>query len=541
MHGLRKRFSAVLFVLLMLFGTSCISAQRSSNSEVLSYPLFQSVDSIINGNVEYERLGSSVSISKDGNRLAVSSRSSVYVYDYSLTKTKWILSKQIHFYEGSLIEIHVQMSSDGNAIIVGLSYRDFEKDLFTAKAVVYALSSVGNEWEQIGQDIVRDFQYVAERNIAVSINGDGTRIAVGFPLSNQGSLPKAGMTHVYSMSEQSRKWNLLQEIRGKSANEYAGTAIALDYIGNTIAIGSPGYTEHGILIQVGCVRVYEYTSSVGKFLEMGADIFGNKNKDSFGTSLAISHDGTIVIIGAERHYVRVYSYDTSCDEWYQMGQEIDWMNEDINSNGDYEYRESVSMNRNGTVIALGAQHYSNHSGKVRVYTFSTEDQQWNTLAQDIIGGDEGYDVGSSVTLSADADRLAIGSPGNSNIYFEGGAVLVYDDISMAISIPRKLDISSIIRIVLASSLVILIGRALVTQHLRTRTKVAKSGSIFSPDLDPEKPFSSVGSNFANVYSIVLPNSGKIGVARNHDTVTTSTHLTANDLPPSLPSASIHLI
>jgi WD40 repeat protein len=535
LHGRVKRFSAVVFVLLMLFGTRCISAQRSSSSEV-SFPLFQSVDSIINGNVEYERLGSSVSISKDGNRLVVSSRSSVYVYDYSLTKTKWILSKEIHFYE-SLLEIHVQMSSDGNSIIVGLSYRDFEKDMFTAKAVVYALSSVGNKWEQIGQDIARDFQYVAETNIAVSINGNGTRIAVGFPLSNQGSLPKAGMTHVYSMSEYSMEWNLLQEIRGKSANEYAGTAIALDYIGNTIAIGSPGYTEHGILIQVGCVRVYEYTSGIGKFLEMGADIFGNKNKDSFGTSLGISHDGNIIIIGAERYYVRVYSYDTSCDEWYQMGQEIDWINEDIDSNEEYEYRESVSMNGNGTVIAVGAKHYSNHSGKVRVYTFSTEDQLWKTLNQDIIGGDEGYDMGSSVTLSADAARLVIGSPGNSKMHAEGGSVLVYDNTSMAKSISHKLDISSIIRIVLASGLVVLIGRALVIQHLRTRTKVVESGSILSPDLDPE----TVRSTFANIYSVVLPNSGKIGVARNNDIVTTSMHPTANHLPSSLPSASIHLI
>jgi hypothetical protein len=104
--------------------------------------------------------------------------------------------------------------------------------------------------------------------------------------------------------------------------------------------------------------------------QLGSDINGEASGDELGSSVSMNSDGTIVAIGAERNdgngsssgHVRVFEY--SGGSWSQLGADID-------GEAEYDYSgNSISLSNDGTRVAIGA--YQNDgggssSGHVRVY------------------------------------------------------------------------------------------------------------------------------------------------------------------------------
>src|SRR5690554_4477057 len=83
------------------------------------------------------------------------------------------------------------------------------------------------------------------------------------------------------------------DINGKTTGDATGTSVALSSDGSIVVIGSPhavGNTLHS-----GYVQIFENISGV--WTQIGQDIYGDFNGDAFGRSVAISSDGSIVAIG----------------------------------------------------------------------------------------------------------------------------------------------------------------------------------------------------------------------------------------------------
>ena len=96
-----------------------------------------------------------------------------------------------------------------------------------------------------------------------------------------------------------------------------------------------------------------YSESGGTWTQVGADIDGEAAGDQSGWSVSMSSDGTRVAIGAtdnEAGYVRghVRVYAESGGTWAQVGADIDG-----EAAGD-ESGSSVSMSSDGTRVAIGA-------------------------------------------------------------------------------------------------------------------------------------------------------------------------------------------
>ena len=119
--------------------------------------------------------------------------------------------------------------------------------------------------------------------------------------------------------------------------------------------------------------------------QLGADIDGEAAGDYSGRSVSMNSDGTIVAIGADRNdgngsksgHVRVFQYSSS--NWVQLG-------DDINGEATNDYSGySVSLSSDGTKVAVGA--YLNDgggsdSGHVRVYDIETPTISSVSLAAD---------------------------------------------------------------------------------------------------------------------------------------------------------------
>jgi hypothetical protein len=117
---------------------------------------------------------------------------------------------------------------------------------------------------------------------------------------------------------------------------------------------------------------------------------------------------------------QVTVYEFQSDEWIQIGDEI--LGQEVYSYAGF----SVSLSSDGQTLATGITGKGNSTsfgGKARL--FENQSDTWVQLGEDIISEDIIGHFGWSVSLSADASAIAIGSPFNNNGDSNAGQTRVY--------------------------------------------------------------------------------------------------------------------
>ena len=322
----------------------------------------------------------------------------------------------------------VAMSSDGQRMVIGARYHD-SSNFGTAR--VYDWNSGTSQWTQLGPDIDGEnggdvFGYV------VSMSSDGTRVAIGTPFNDDGG-SNAGHVRVYDWNSGTSLWDKVgSDIDGEAAGDYSGYSISLSGDGSRLAIGA--YKNQGVtgtLRQAGHTRVFVWSS--GSWSQVGSDIDGPGNRyDSSGWSVSLSSDGTRLAVGSTLHdsngynngLVRVYS--ESSGNWNQIG--LDLAGEDAQDN----FGSSVSLSSDGTRVAVGAI-YNKPLGvnsRGAAYVYSESGGSWTQMGSDIDGEADSDRFGFAISLSSDGTRVAIGAFLNDGNLSGGdensGHVRVYD-------------------------------------------------------------------------------------------------------------------
>jgi hypothetical protein len=294
--------------------------------------------------------------------------------------------------------------------------------LVVTVAFVSSVSATSTAWTQVGADINGETANEQSGN-SVSISADGSRLAIGAP-SNDEAGTNAGQVRVYSWN--GTAWAQLgADLNGERAGDQSGYAVSLSANGSRVAIGAVSSDNGGN--ESGHVRVYQWDNAGSRWVQLGGDINGKAEWDGSGHSVSLSTDGSRVAIGAPSNddggnnagHVRVYQLVDNA--WVKMGADL---------NGDTPWDESgssVSLSGNGLRVAIGAPAAggsSSNPGRVRVYEWSNG--AWGRLGTDINGAAGGDLSGSSVSLSADGLRVAIGAPYNDGIATSAGHVRVYE-------------------------------------------------------------------------------------------------------------------
>ena len=216
-------------------------------------------------------------------------------------------------------------------------------------------------------------------------------------------------------------------IIGTNANDDSGYSVALSPDGTTIAIGEPKYElqvdtspEDGEIDNPnqnkGRVRVFKLIS--GTWTQLGTDLIGAGDGDLFGTTVSLSNTGTALAVGAPIHdsskgLVRVYQYNGTA--WGQLGSDID------GGTAGEKFGTSVSLSSNGTRVAIGAPEFSQvgftNRGRVQIWTY-TVGPGWQQTGSNIDGAGGGDKFGSTVSLSdpftsgGNDSVVAVGAPGH---------------------------------------------------------------------------------------------------------------------------------
>ena len=310
--------------------------------------------------------------------------------------------------------------------------QEFTLDLTNSNSV-YFIPVTDGSWVQMGSDIDGD----ASNDYAgrVSLNADGTILAIAATGNNSST----GKVKIYQYNNNANDPSWIQmgpNINGEASLNLSGYSISLNAAGNILAIGAP-YNDGTIINNMfdnrGHVRLYQYNNNPNdpSWIQMGPDIDGEASGDESGFSLSLNDNGTIVAIGAtyndgtvfdsNRGHVRVYQYNNVNDpSWIQLGPDID------GEVGGDRSGTSISLNAAGNILAIGAEGNDgngDNSGHVRIYQYNNNinDPSWIQMGRDI-DGDASNNYAARVSLNAVGTIVAIGALGNNSFT---GKVKIY--------------------------------------------------------------------------------------------------------------------
>lgn len=244
-----------------------------------------------------EGLGQRASLSYDGDRLAVSSAfypgrsdpTSVKVYD--LSGGTWVqVGSELEgavsgqdFFGRSL-----QLSANGSRLVVSAPWaRSIGANIEDYAGSVKVFEYQTSDWIQLGDtftgDPSDDFGY------AVSISGDGNRIAIGRPRDYS-----TAVGNVSLLEWTGGVWTLLDEVSDPADD--AGTlgfSVSLSYAGDRLVAGAP-------FAVLGHVDVFELVDGNLVLVErlLGDEPPTAVNDGAFGVTVALAARGNRLIVGA---------------------------------------------------------------------------------------------------------------------------------------------------------------------------------------------------------------------------------------------------
>ncbi|MDA7578747.1 DUF1566 domain-containing protein, partial [Flavobacteriales bacterium] len=404
-----------------------------SSGQFTYTPEFMQIGQDIDGEAYDDHSGKSVSISADGNKVAIGAflndgngSNSGHVRVYENIGGFWSQIGQDIDGDtaGAVSGRSVSISDDGNTVAIGAT--GIHTNNSTAGHVrIY--QNIGGSWSQIGQDILGEGSD-DQSGFSVSLCSDGNTVAIG-AYKNDGSYSNSGHVRIYQNIGGS--WTQLgQDIDGEAANDYSGFSVSLCSDGNTVAIGAFGNDANGgNEYSSGHVRVFNWNGS--SWIQLGQDIDGQAADDWSGRSVSLSADGNVVAIGAPHSgngsgynsmegYVSIYNYNGSA--WNQVGQNIEGQ-ADLDNCG-----ASVSLSDDGNRVAIGTPGNVGDGSSIAGYVSIYENigGSWSQIDQDVNGEAQLDESGMSVSLSANGNTVAIGAPGNDGNGLGSGHVRVYN-------------------------------------------------------------------------------------------------------------------
>jgi hypothetical protein len=223
----------------------------------------------------------------------------------------------------------VSLSSNGNVLAVGASGND-PTSAQTDAGHVRVYQFVNNAWSQQGGDI--DGEAAGDLfGTSVSLSSDGIMLAVGASALSTSSSSRIGYVRVYKYVNGSGWIQQGSKISGIYSGGY-GNSVSLSSNGSMLAIGESRYYYYNPTTSlntsgIGRVQVYRYANNA--WAQHGNDIVGEAAGDYSGFSVSLSSNGSAVAIGApfnniaefslpgspaktDGGHVRVYQNNVSC-------------------------------------------------------------------------------------------------------------------------------------------------------------------------------------------------------------------------------------
>jgi len=297
----------------------------------------------------------------------------------------------------------VALSSDNNTALVG------GPDDNSSAGAVWVHTQVNGTWTQQGNKLVGTGN-TGFFGQSVSLSGDGNVAIVGDP-ENLDSL--GGAAWIFTRS--GGVWSLQTTLVGTGAvgQGNQGTSVAMSADGNTALVG--GFADNCVNGQ-GCAgAAWVFTQAGGVWTQqaklVGTGAIGGAAQ---GSSVALSSDGITAIVGGPHDNVTgglgigaVWIFTQNNGVWTQQGSKLVPNDNSLSP----QFGSSVAVSANGNIVIVGGP--SDNASTGAAWVFARNAGTWSQQAPKIVGADGTPNFsfqGSSVALSADGNTAAIGGP-----------------------------------------------------------------------------------------------------------------------------------
>jgi len=378
----------------------------------------------IDGEATGDESGFSVAMSKDGSIMAIGApnndatpNDSGHVRVYRLVNQTWTqMGTDI---DGAVANDFfgqaVSLSADGTILAVGAPDHNYNAISNNGQVKIYRWN--GTTWGS-GEEI-NPITHQTTQNLnfgsALQLSNDGNTIVIG----GRGYSTSQGVYYVYVYEEGA--WNQKHMEFGQATGDALGYSVSISGDGTRVAGGAnnPDGTSY--------VRTVYYNSTTQQWLPLGEYINSENPGDEFGFSIKFSRDGHRLAVGAPRNtsstgHVRVFEYSTT-NGWTQLGSDVDG-----EALGD-QSGTSVALSDDGSVLVVGANlndGTGTDAGHVRVYSYGVSG--WERVGKDLDAEALGDELGWSVAISGDGSRVAAGAKSNDGTGTSAGHVRVYDQL-----------------------------------------------------------------------------------------------------------------
>ncbi len=306
------------------------------------------------------------------------------------------------------------MSDDGTIIVVGHK-KDSDR---TGKVVVYARGADGVyafHSEHMGDSVGDEF------GTSVALSADGATLVIGAEQGASVADGAAGYARVLALNGATNQWDKLCDLSGsiQTTGDQFGDVVAIS--GNAKVIGV-STDQKNVALGKGYAQLFHGVgSSDAVCTPMGAGIEGKMVGEHTGDSMALNFDGSVLAIGApsahhDRGMARVY--DVALEAPHQHTQ----AGEDIKGMGGYpkgEFAESVALDDTGKVLVVGAKH-----GYAMLYHMVdgievAGTMEYGTAAEEF--GDQVDISGNGHVIAVSAPQQDTGGAGYVKVYVREGA------------------------------------------------------------------------------------------------------------------------
>ena len=331
----------------------------------------------------------------------------VQLYEYNESNANLTVGNTLNgFGMGDSFGVGLSMNGPGTRVAVGApTFPDNDdQSSYGGKVAVYNTNT--NPWAQVGNALIGS---PGDRcGHKVGLNDDGNRLLVAANYEDVDGKNSAGAVRVYDLVN--NNWTQIgQDIYGEQTGEVLGYNATISGDGTTLVIQSSQYDTGETNNNVGRIQVYSLVNNIWK---LKGDPFIDEGGKKLIGEITISHDGNTVTFGNHDMNPETYhtigelrQYKFENNQWNQVGNDI------LLPQNFYAHRIGMSSDTK-TIVVSHASYYdpstdesSSRKGMTRVYRLSGN--TWLQLGQDLIGETTVTKLGNCVDITNDGLRLAV--------------------------------------------------------------------------------------------------------------------------------------